>query len=201
MKDFIFEGTFVKKRQNKKKKSRSLRAFGGTLLKSNPKTARPLSSKESIHLVLKSGRAFGSQSMLQQHNVKKIESLIRHQAAKCEIKIYHLVNVGNHLHLIVKLRDTKLYAQFIRAITGLIARHVLHKERGLARDNIPKSNQQRFWIARPFTRLIAWGRDYDRVSHYMEKNKNQSLAVRKVVFKAWGFEITDPKMILGLNSC
>ena len=45
------------------KKPAKIRSFGGSRLKGNPKTARPLNTKESIHLVLKSARAFGSQSI------------------------------------------------------------------------------------------------------------------------------------------
>ena len=192
------------------KKPARIRLFGGSRLKGHPKTARPLSTKESIHLVLKSARAFGSQSMLHGHNAKKIYELIYNQAECCGIKVYHFVNVGNHLHLVIKLHDIKLYRKFIRAITGLIARQVLKKERGLAKntsrnESVPNESvsniANRFWVARPFTRLIAWGRDYNHVSWYMKKNMSQATSVLKTAFKAWGFEITDPKMISSLNTC
>ena len=192
------------------KKPARIRLFGGSRLKGHPKTARPLSTKESIHLVLRSARAFGSQSMLHGHNAKKIHELIYNQAECCGIKVYHFVNVGNHLHLVIKLHDIKLYRKFIRAITGLIARQVLKKERGLAKntstnESVPNESvskiDNRFWVARPFTRLIAWGRDYNHVSWYMKKNMSQATSALKTAFKAWGFEITDPKMISSLNSC
>ena len=192
------------------KKPARIRLFGGSRLKGHPKTARPLNTKESIHLVLKSARAFGSQSMLHGHNAKKIHELIYNQAECCGIKVYHFVNVGNHLHLVIKLHDIKLFRKFIRAITGLIARQVLKKERGLAKntsrnESLPNESvskiDNRFWVARPFTRLIAWGRDYNHVSWYMKKNMSQATSALKTAFKAWGFEITDPKMISSLNTC
>lgn len=194
----------------------ALRFFGGALLnKSNPKIARPLSKKEPIHLVLKSARAFGPSSMLQKYNVTKIDSLIRNQAKLNNVKIYRFVNVGNHLHLVIKLEDPKLFAKFIRAVTGLIARHVLKRERGpgissAEEFSIPKKaspqdqamhKKNQFWVARPFTRLIAWGRDYNYVSGYMDKNQNQANGqTNKGSFVAWGFDFTDPKMIRAMNT-
>ncbi|MBL7671191.1 MAG: transposase [Bdellovibrionaceae bacterium] len=182
------------------------RVFGGALLKGNPKTRRPISTKEPIHLVLKSKFAFGPRSMLQRYNVNKIEEIVRKQAKKCGLRIYHFVNVGNHLHLVIKLHDRKGYAKFIRALSGLIARHVLKKERGPTRNELSDENRasrkMSFWVARPFTRLIAWGRDYNHVARYMEKNRDQSRqdtpSYKKVV--AWGFDIIDLRMLHNLNT-
>ena len=177
------------------------RIFGGSLLKGNPKVGRRLSTKEPIHLVLKSARAFGPQSMLRKRNVETIDKLIRTQASLCGLKIYHFVNVGNHLHLVIRLHDVKLFTKFIRAITGLIARHVLGKERGqglkfVTQTKHSEKRKKKFWVARPFTRLIAWGRDYKNIAKYMEKNRNQA----KGYFVAWGFDITDPRKVQNLDT-
>jgi REP element-mobilizing transposase RayT len=172
------------------------KVFGGSRLKSNPKTERPLCSNRAIHLVLKSSWATGSFSMLQKYNSRKIDAIIRITAENCAIKIYHLVNVGNHLHLVIKLKDVKAYPKFIRIITGLIARHVLKRERGPVLEQKKKLKKVKFWIARPFTRIITWGRDYNYLHNYMEKNINQA----KVAFAAWGFDVIDIKMIQLLST-
>lgn len=173
------------------------RHFGGLLLKGNAKVARPLSTKEPLHLVLKSAFAVGSRSMLQMYNAKKIDKIIRSQAKSCRIRIYHFVNVGNHLHLVIKLDDRKLFAQFIRSISGLIARHVLKKERGPQNaDNSFRKKRSTFWVARPFTRLISWGNDYKFVTRYIEKNRNQA----KHHFVPWGFDVVEPTLIQFLNT-
>lgn len=163
--------------------------FGGSLLKSNPKTKRPISTGQAIHLVLKSQHAVGKHSMLHGYNAKKIESVILSQAKGWGIKIYHYVNVGNHLHLVIKLNNRRSFNPFIRAITGLIARHVLNAERG-------SSKEIQFWVARPFTRIISWGKDYLNINKYMNKNKGQA----KEHFFAWGFDITNSDSILNLNT-
>lgn len=185
------------------------RFFGGSLRKSNPKAKRPLSKRESVHLVLKSARAIGPKSMLQKRNADRIDTLFRKHAKLCGIKIYHFVNVGNHLHLVIRIHDRKLFTRFIRAVTGLIARHVLNQERGLGRRNTEQpvkakerdEDKSRFWVARPFTRLIAWGKDFKIVGQYMIKNR--SLAKRSQAnrsFVAWGFDVTDPGRIQSLNT-
>ncbi len=170
-----------------------LKTFGGSVLTSNPKTKRTLSTKSAIHLVLKSKMATGPNSMLQKQNAKKIEYLIRYQAKLFGIKIYHLVNVGNHLHIVILITKRHLYPKFIRAITGLIARHVMKRQRGPENAAMTPKKKIQFWIARPFTRIIAWGKDYDYVEKYMKKNIDQ--ANRRNYFVAWGFEVVDPVKI------
>ncbi|MBK7891990.1 MAG: hypothetical protein IPJ84_14475 [Bdellovibrionales bacterium] len=55
-----------------------------------------------------------------------------------------------------------MWRGFISGITGGIARAVQHK-----REN-PK---QGFWNSRPFTRAVAWGRDYNIVKDYHTLNQ------------------------------
>ena len=178
-------------------KKKIIRQFGGALLKGNAKMARPLSTKEAVHLVLKSAQAIGTKSMLHTYNVSKIDEIIRTHARLCRIRIYHLVNVGNHLHLVIKLDDRKEFSKFIRVITGLIARHVLKSQRGAAGESKAAGYEKnQFWVARPFTRLIAWGRDYEHITRYMKKNINDA----KRGFIPWGFDTTDPILIQMLNT-
>lgn len=166
--------------------------FGGKLLKGNAKIKRPLSTKHALHLVLKSERAMGQNSMLQRRNARPIEQILRVQGQKCGVKIDRFVNVGNHLHLVIRITNRELYKKYIRAVTGLIARHVLRKQRGVADARLKSS--QKFWAARPFTRLIQWGKDFKRVSQYLNKNRNQAL------FVAWGFDLLDAQDIYFLNT-
>lgn len=177
----------MKKTQGVLFKNKIPKCFGGSRLKSHPKTKRPLSTKQAIHLVMKSGHAMGAQSMLHFKHANKIAKLIECTAKTHRIRLYHFVNVGNHLHLVIKLNHQNDFTPFIRALSGLIARLVLKAERGAAK-NI------QFWLARPFTRIIAWGADYKNVRLYMQKN------IKQARFIAWGFDIVEPHSILRLNS-
>lgn len=159
-------------------KSRVPKAFGGSRLKSHAKVKRPLATKQPLHLVVKSSYATGARSMLRKRNASRIEAIIRSQARLKGLRVYHFVNVGNHLHLVLRVDHRSLqtgrraYRAFIRAVTGLIARHVLGAERGAAQG-------AKFWQARPFTRIVTWGRDYLGLSGYMLKNQLEAIGFVK----------------------
>ena len=145
----------------------NIKHFGGSYLKKgNPKVKRPLSTKRSMHLVMRSLFAKGSLSFLRFD--REIRELITYQARVFGVKVYRQANGGNHLHLIVLPRSRPAFNGFIRSISGLIARLVLGAERGDAK-NI------KFWEKRPFTRIIEWGRDYKKVCSYLFQNTLEAL--------------------------
>ncbi len=84
------------------------------------------------------------------------------------VKVYRFANSGNHLHLVILPRSRPAFQAFIRAVSGLIARITLKVERGRALGI-------RFWDARPFTRILAWGRDFRRTSDYLLRNTLEAL--------------------------
>ena len=143
--------------------------FGGSLLKkSHAKSARPLSTKEAMHIVLRSSVARGPLSMLKKETARKIAKALQAQAKQFHVKIYEFANVGNHLHLLVKASHRDLFKSFLRAISGLIARIVLGAERGQAKN-------LKFWDQRPFTRIVAWKKDFVGVKKYVIQNFNEAM--------------------------
>lgn len=145
------------------------RFFGGSYLKnSNAKTARPISTKEAMHVVMRSSLANGRHSMLQKILAKKIRQTIDTQAKRFQIRIYGFANVGNHLHLLVRAPHRDLFKGFLRAISGLIARITLGVERGNAKSI-------KFWDQRPFTRIVSWKRDFIGVKKYVLQNFNEAM--------------------------
>lgn len=164
------------------------------------KATRPLSTKHAIHLVLKSSGARDSRSLLRPRLARMARQVLFHQAKKSNIKILDYVNVGNHLHLTIRLHDRQGFKKFSRAATGLIARQALKKERGPARiattETELKSNSRQsestksspkktpFWDHRPFTRIVTWGRDLKALMRYLEKNRKQSLLVMQELYRS-----------------
>jgi REP element-mobilizing transposase RayT len=140
-------------------------SFGGFLSKSkgNPKTQRPLVTRQAIHLVLKSSKATGKHSLLLFH--REIEILLRKQARDFGVKIYAFANAGNHLHLLIRIHNRRNYRAFIRAISGLIMRKVFGFEKGHG------GRHANLWDARPFTRIVAWGKDFLGVKDYLLINE------------------------------
>lgn len=91
--------------------------FGGSLLKSHPKVKRPLVTRFPIHVVL---RANFSKLRLPK-TYAKVNQLVYKTAKKYGIKIYKYANVGNHLHLLIKLSKLDLWRGFIRELSSKIA--------------------------------------------------------------------------------
>jgi REP element-mobilizing transposase RayT len=141
--------------------------FGGSLLKGNPKVRRPYNSGAALHVVLRSSRAKGPLSLHRRY--KAIRALICKQADTFGVRLYRVANSGNHIHLLLRpSADRKEFANFMRAISGLIARLILKAERG-AKKGI------KFWDARPFSRVVNWGKAFQICVHYVEKNILEAL--------------------------
>jgi REP element-mobilizing transposase RayT len=141
--------------------------FGGALLRGNPREQRPISTQRPMHLVLRSSQACGERSFLRPGRARLVERLVRKQGREKGVRIYRFANSGNHLHLLVLPRSRKGYHGFVRAISGLIARLALGAERGQ-----PKRAQgSSFWDARPYTRIVEWGRAFHLACSYVRLNE------------------------------
>lgn len=151
----------------------SEKSFGGALLKkSHAKKPRPISTKKAMHLTLRSTKAKGTRSFLLSHaRALKIEKSIRTQANKFGVKIYRYANVGNHLHLLLLASQRKGFINFLRSISGIIARIALGAEKGQAK----LEDNSKFWDQRPWTRILAWMKDFKNVSNYVRQNFLESI--------------------------
>ena len=146
--------------------------FGGELLKkSHAKTKRPVTTKSAMHVTLRSSMAVNERSFLYKGKTDRIRDVINNQAKRFDIKIYNFAINSNHLHLLVKLQYRDSYNKFIRAISGIIARIALGAEKGKA---VLKDLLQRFWDALPFSRIVAWGKDYINTFYYVFENDLES---------------------------
>ena len=128
-------------------------SFGGSLLKrgTNPKRARPLDSKRPVHLVLRAEKS----TMRQPRHYARVNEIVSDVARRRGLRIYEYANVGNHLHLLLKLPRRRAWNAFIREVTGRIAR--------LTRVR---------WANRPFTRVVAgWRKAYRAVKDYVRLNR------------------------------
>ena len=126
-------------------------AFGGSLLKSHPKVARPLSAKNPIHLVL---RADKSRFRLPK-NFARANDCLEKTAKKHGVRVYQYANVGNHFHVILKILNRRQWAAFIRELTSRLAYMAQIK-----------------WPKRPFTRIVVgWRRAYQALKRYVQLNQ------------------------------
>jgi hypothetical protein len=153
--------------------------YGGTLrTKRSGRYARPLSVHQSMHLVLRSTQATGERSLRNKRNEKRVAGIIRKFSEKFHVQVVSYANVGNHLHLQIKLGSRFAYKPFIRAIAGAIALTV-------GRDPSAK----RFWDYRPFTRIVQGFQDHLNLQAYLSVNRLESVGVKRA----------DARVMVGLS--
>jgi REP element-mobilizing transposase RayT len=146
-------------------------------LKHPQKRVRPLSTKDSIHLVLRSSKAKGKMSFYR--HKKDIDTILMTFADKYQIEIKSSANVGNHIHLHMKLFKRDTYKKFIRAVTAAI----MMKITGFCRDR-PKPTNYKFWDQRPFTRVIGSFKDFQNLVDYIQTNVFEALGYSRLEARA-----------------
>ncbi len=141
-------------------------AYGGILLKTRKGRARPrpLDTRHTMHLVLRSTKAKGEWSFRKPAHEKKIQSILSHFSRRYGVKVISLANVGNHLHFQIKLSNRFTYKAFIRTLTSAIAMAIT----GASRWNPLKG---RFWDYRPFTRIVQSYRAFLNLRDYIRINE------------------------------
>jgi REP element-mobilizing transposase RayT len=99
------------------------KAYGGDLLKTRKgrQGGRPLDTRNTMHMVLRSTKAKGEWSFSRTKNSAAIQKICGRFATKYGVKIVSMAYVGNHLHFQLKLGNRHTYRPFVRAITGAIA--------------------------------------------------------------------------------
>ncbi len=109
-------------------------SHGGSLALGKRKTARPLSFKCTIHLVLKTS----CHSQILRHR-SSVEVIVNRFSKRFGIRVYQLAVHTDHVHIHVKLNNRILYCRWIRAITSQLACQI----KGVK------------WSLRPFTRVVS----------------------------------------------
>jgi REP element-mobilizing transposase RayT len=164
---------------------------GGSKTKGHRKLERPLSTKNWIHLVLKSDKAKGPFSFLLPKNKQIIKSIIRAKAKKFGVTMADGANVGNHLHLKIKIQSRESFQKFLKSITCLIARKITGARRGVKFG--------RFWQGLAFTRVLTSSLEELNLKGYIKGNRVEARKGEKAreaflqTFNAW-FTAKDRKI-------
>jgi REP element-mobilizing transposase RayT len=144
-------------------------AYGGELLKTRKgrSCARTLSTKNTMHLVLRSSRATGELSFSRPQHKAKISQLFHKFSRKYGVRIINVANAGNHIHAQIQLTKRHLYFPFIRGLTAAIAMSVS----GVSRWSAKHTKGQKFWDYRPFTRVVIGYRAVLSLKDYLLINR------------------------------
>jgi len=151
---------------DKETKKRYGRASYGGNTKGKRKLERPLSTKKSLHVVLKSDKARGKYSFLTPTNKLKVDRILKEKSKKFGVKILSLANVGNHLHLKIKISTRETFQKFLIATTALIAREITGARKGKPFG--------KFWSGLAFTRVINSRREELIIDGYITANQIES---------------------------
>ena len=152
---------------------KSKSAHGGSLSVGRRKSRRPLSLKESIHVVLRAERAKGRYSLLLPKNAKLVLKLMKKYGKEFQVKVYHFAFVSNHMHLTLKAKTRLGFQNFLRVFAGQTAQKITGAMKG-------NPGTKRFWDLLAFSRIITWGRAYKIVIKYIDKNVKQAASLQKV---------------------
>jgi REP element-mobilizing transposase RayT len=150
--------------------------YGGVLQKSRKgrQGPRPLATRTSMHLVLRSSKARGEWSFRKRNNWRKIEILLDRFARRYGVKVLSYANVGNHLHFHIQLGNRFAYVPFIRALTGSIALVITGASR-------VRKFAGRFWDYRPFTRIVYGLSGFLKLRDYVKINQMEGFGIRRSV--------------------
>jgi REP element-mobilizing transposase RayT len=153
-------------------------AYGGELSKTRKGRSgpRPISVKHSMHLVLRSSKAVGPWSFRKAKNESAIKSIFVRFGTKYGIQILRMANVGNHLHLQIKVGNRNTFKAFIRATTAAVTSAVTKCN---AHQPLKEKFADRFFDYRPFTRFIIGGKDYLGIRDYIEINQLEGFGVKR----------------------
>lgn len=136
---------------------------GGVRSKGHRKLERPLSAKKWIHLILKSDKAEGPFSFLLPKNKQIIRQIIRSKSKKFGITIGDGANVGNHIHLRIRIQNRESFQKFLKSVTCLIPRKITGARKG--------KSFGRFWQGLAFTRVLTSSLEELNLKGYIKANR------------------------------
>jgi REP element-mobilizing transposase RayT len=156
---------------------------------------RPLSSRESLHLVFKANRSSIRGGFRLARRFAVIHQILQQYQSRFYIKVSQISIQGDHLHLLIRTSRRSNYQSFFRVVSGQIAQR-FEKEGLLSfstqATGTPKSLKQRsksksvtgtlqkkqkLWKHRPFTRVVRGWRAYRLVREYIQLNEKEALGM------------------------
>ncbi len=129
-----------------------------------------------MHLVLRSSHAKAGWSFRVGDNPKKVSSILKKFAKKYGVQLLAVANVGNHIHIHMKLGNRFGYKPFIRAVTAAIAMAIT----GVSRW---KKIDLKFWDLRPYTRVVVGREAWIRLTKYVRVNQLEGMGYSREVAK------------------
>lgn len=168
------------------------------------RSRRPLSTREPLHVTLRSEHARGPRSLLRHRPL--IEKIFKKASISFDVRIYERAICGNHVHLLVRGKRREDLQNFFRVVAGHIAQQILkhhpfendkqasstacprirseaQKKGGGALKRVERpqkghpKNRRKFWALLLYSRVVTWGREYRTVLRYIIQNTLEALNI------------------------
>ena len=162
------------------------KAHGGSHSTNKRRSKRVLSTKQALHVTLRSEFAKDSRSLTK--HKKHIDFVLQKAAGLFAIRVYEKSICGNHLHLLIRGKNRAQIQNFFRVVAGHIAQEILRQfpitttERQKAaggaltqKKNGCKKNQRKFWQLLIYSRIVSWGKQFKKVARYIVQNTLEAL--------------------------
>ncbi len=180
----------------------SLKHGGEYQKKRSGRGQRPLSCRDSLHVVFKINRiVLKTQSFRTHQNFKLSREIIQKYADRFFVKIEQISVQGDHIHCLVRTTRRSFFHHFFRVASGQIAQQFekTDKLRVVVDDRFAQKLQRvtdtpkrqnntaenkrnslvkrklKLWMYRPFTRVVRGRIDYKNVRNYIQLNEKEAL--------------------------
>lgn len=139
--------------------------YGGSL--NYRKVRRPFDSKKLTHAVFK---AKLSSSLRFTKFEPRVRQILKGSAGRYGIRIRSIAVQSDHIHILFYTSSVEAQIRFLRFFSAELGRRYARLRRSLRYALRP------LWVARPFTRLVAWGRKSLRTAQdYIRRNRLEAL--------------------------
>jgi putative transposase len=136
---------------------------------------RPLSTKDSLHVVFKMNRETHRSGLRNYKSYALSMRVIDRYAKRFFIKVIQISIKGNHIHMLIRAHKRSLFHHFFRVVAGQISQ-------GLGRrvTDTPKPSHNvsqgrvKFWKYRPFSRVVKSWTAEKTVRNYIQLNEKEA---------------------------
>ncbi len=136
--------------------------------------SRPVMMNQSMHITMRSDVAKGRFNLYRHE--RRLNTLIKAIAISHGVHIYKMANAGNHIHIHLRIRRRILWKGFISGLMGGIVRAVGYR-RTMHNSDGTMTVGRAFWSARPHSRVVWPGRDFNQLNDYITLNQLEAAGV------------------------
>jgi REP element-mobilizing transposase RayT len=142
--------------------------------------ARPLSTKEPLHLVFKGNRSLMRRGYRSPLGFQICNAVIKKYAKKFFVQIEQQAICGDHIHLLVRFSKRSQGQHFLRVVAGQIAQQF--EKNGFLKASVKVTDtptttsgtKPKLWKYRPFSRVVKAWRDYLGLKSYVKLNEKEA---------------------------